>query len=186
MPDSNADTRLNDKNQDQLQSSLLLRYRKLLIIFAHILAFTASLLLSFLVANNMQFRRAWLIGQYPILLVFFVIIKLVIFGFFNQYRGWWRYVGITDLVGILRASLVSTLIIVSLWSALIFAPTSIRLKLQDITSIGQGIFMADLFTTFLLLAGLRMLIRLSHEEFRTIESGRLKRLLIVGAGHTGG
>jgi FlaA1/EpsC-like NDP-sugar epimerase len=185
MPDSNADTRLNDKNQDQLQSSLLLRYRKLLIIFAHILAFAASLLLSFLVANNMQFRRAWLIGQYPLLLVFFVIIKLVIFGFFNQYRGWWRYVGITDLVGILRASLVSTLIIVSLWSALIFAPTSIRLKLQDITSIGQGIFMADLFTTFLLLAGLRMLIRLYHEEFRTIESGRLKRLLIVGAGNTG-
>ncbi|MBN1392721.1 MAG: polysaccharide biosynthesis protein [Sedimentisphaerales bacterium] len=185
MPDSNAETQLNDKNQDLSQSSLLLRYRKLLIIFAHILAFAASLMLSFLVANNMQFRRVWLIDQYPPLLFFFVIIKLVIFGFFNQYRGWWRYVGITDLIGILRASLVSTLIIVSLWSALIFAPTSIRLKLQDITSIGQGIFMADLFTTFLLLAGLRMLIRLYHEEFRTIESGRLKRLLIVGSGNTG-
>jgi FlaA1/EpsC-like NDP-sugar epimerase len=30
-----------------------------------------------------------------------------------------------------------------------------------------------------------MLIRLYHEEFRSIESGRLKRLLIVGAGNTG-
>jgi len=45
--------------------------------------------------------------------------------------------------------------------------------------------MADMFATFLLLAGLRMLIRLYHEEFRTIEGGRLKRFLIVGAGNAG-
>ena len=163
----------------------LLRHRKFLIIFAHIVVFTASLMLSFLVANNMQFRRSWLIDQYPLLLFFFIIIKLMVFGLFKQYRGWWRYVGISDLVGILRASLVSTLIIVSLWAALIFAPTPVRQKLQNVTFVGQGVFMADLFTTFLLLAGLRMLIRLYHEEFRTVESGRLKRLLIVGAGNTG-
>jgi FlaA1/EpsC-like NDP-sugar epimerase len=164
---------------------ILLRYRKFLIIFAHIVAFAASLMLSFLVANNMQFRRDWLINQYPLLLFFFIIIKLVVFGLFKQYRGWWRYVGISDLIGILRASLVSTLIIVSLWVSLILAPSAVRQKLQNITFVGQGVFMVDLFTTFLLLAGLRMLIRLYHEEFRTIESSRLKRLLIVGAGNTG-
>ena len=163
----------------------LLRHRKFLIIFAHIVAFAASLMLSFLVANNMQFRRDWLIDQYPFLLFFFIIIKLVVFGLFKQYRGWWRYVGISDLIGILRASLVSTLIIVSLWVSLIFAPTPVRQKLQSVTFVGQSVFMADLFTTFLLLAGLRMLIRLYHEEFRTVERGRLKRLLIVGAGNTG-
>ncbi|MFA5238154.1 MAG: nucleoside-diphosphate sugar epimerase/dehydratase [Phycisphaerae bacterium] len=133
----------------------------------------------------MQIKRSWLIDQYPLLLFFFVIIKSVIFGLFKQYRGWWRYVGISDLLGILRASLVSTLIIVSLWSALIFAPTTIRQELQSVTFVGQSVFMIDLFTTFLLLAGLRMLIRLYHEEFRAVESGRLKRLLIVGAGNTG-
>ncbi len=164
---------------------ILMRYRRVLIIFAHIAAFAASLMLSFLVANNMQFRRDWLIAQYPSLLFFFIIIKLVVFGLFKQYRGWWRYVGITDLIGILRASLISTLIIVSLWTILLFAPTPIREKLQSVTFVGQSVFMVDLFTTFLLLAGLRMLIRLYHEEFRTVESGRLKRLLIVGAGNTG-
>jgi len=133
----------------------------------------------------MQFRRDWLIDQYPSLLFFFIIIKLVVFGLFKQYRGWWRYVGISDLIGILRASLVSTLIIVSLWTILLFAPTPVREKLQSVTFVGQSVFMVDLFTTFLLLAGLRMLIRLYHEEFRTVESGRLKRLLIVGAGNTG-
>jgi FlaA1/EpsC-like NDP-sugar epimerase len=42
-----------------------------------------------------------------------------------------------------------------------------------------------MFATVLLLGGLRMLIRLYHEEFRTVESGRLKRFLIVGAGNAG-
>jgi FlaA1/EpsC-like NDP-sugar epimerase len=116
--------------------------------------------------------------------MFFIIIKLLVFGFFKQYRGWWRYVGISDLLGILRASLVSTLIIVVLWTALTFT-TSIRQKLHNITEVGQGVFMADMFATVLLLAGLRMVIRLYHEEFRTIESGRLKRFLIVGAGNAG-
>jgi len=60
--------------------------------------------------------------------------------------------------------------------------TPIRQKLHSATEIGQGIFMADMFATVLLLAGLRMVIRLYHEEFRAVESGRLKRLLIVGAG----
>ena len=188
MPDSNANTQLKNKNQNPSELSMppaLLRHRKFLIIFAHIVAFAASLMLSFLVANNMQFRRSWLIDQYPLLLFFFIIIKLVVFGLFKQYRGWWRYVGISDLIGILRASLVSTLIIVSLWAALIFAPTPVRQKLQNVTLVGQSVFMVDLFTTFLLLAGLRMLIRLYHEEFRTVERGRLKRLLIVGAGDAG-
>ncbi len=189
MSDSNATAQLKNKEQNQSELTMppaaLLRHRKTLIIFAHIVVFATSLMLSFLVANNMQFRRNWLINQYPLLLLFFIIIKSVVFGLFKQYRGWWRYVGISDLIGILRASLVSTLIIVLLWAALIFAPTPVRQKLQSITLVGQGVFMADLFTTFLLLAGLRMLIRLYHEEFRTVESGRLKRLLIVGAGDPG-
>jgi FlaA1/EpsC-like NDP-sugar epimerase len=188
MPDLNADTQLKSKSQNPSKSSMptevLLRYRKFLIIFAHIVAFTVSLMLSFLVANNMQFGR-WFIDQYPFLLLFFIIIKLIVFGLFKQYSGWWRYVGITDLIGILRASLVSTLVIVALWVSLIFTPAPVRQKLEKLTFVGQGVFMADLFTTFLLLAGLRMLIRLYHEEFRTVESGRLKRLLIVGAGNTG-
>jgi FlaA1/EpsC-like NDP-sugar epimerase len=141
--------------------------------------------MSFLLTNNMQFRRSWLMEQYPSLLVFFIIIKLAVFGLFKQYRGWWRYVGISDLTGILQASLVSTLIIVSLWTTLIFAPAPVRESLEHVTHVGQGVFVADLFITFLLLAGLRMAVRLYYEEFRTVEGGRLKRFLIVGAGNAG-
>jgi FlaA1/EpsC-like NDP-sugar epimerase len=54
-----------------------------------------------------------------------------------------------------------------------------------IAAISQGVFMADLFGTILVPAGLRMIIRLYHEEFRTVEGRRLKRFLIIGAGNAG-
>ncbi|UCF43991.1 MAG: polysaccharide biosynthesis protein [Planctomycetota bacterium] len=130
-------------------------------------------------------QRDWLIEQYPLLLLFFVIIKLVVFGLFKQYRGWWRYVGISDLIGILRACLVSTLIIVALWYTVVLQIDSIRRYLQNIADVAQSIFLLDMFGTFLLLAGLRMVIRLYHEEYRAVETGRLKRFLIVGAGDAG-
>ncbi len=165
---------------------LLLTFRKPLIVLAHIAAFAASLMGSFLVASNMQFRREWLVEQYPFLLLLSLAIKLPVFGLFKQYRGWWQYVGISDLLGILRASLVSTLIIVAIWFAVILQIPAVRRALPPgIPAISQGVFMADLFGTILLPAGLRMIIRLYHEEFRATEGGRLKRFLIVGAGNAG-
>jgi FlaA1/EpsC-like NDP-sugar epimerase len=164
----------------------LLTFRKPLIILAHIAAFAASLVFSFLVANNMQFRRDWLVGQYPFFLLLFLAVKIPVFGLFQQYRGWWRYVGISDLLGILRAALVSTLLIVTVWFAVLLQIAAIRRALPPaLAAVSQGVFMADLFGTILLPAGLRMIIRLYHEEFRTTESRRLKRLLIVGAGNAG-
>jgi FlaA1/EpsC-like NDP-sugar epimerase len=167
-------------------AGFVLTFRKPLIVLAHILAFAASLIFSFLVANNMQFRREWLVGQYPFLLLFFLAVKLPVFGLFKQYRGWWRYVSISDLLGIVRASLVSTLIIVAVWFAVMLQIPAVRQALPPgIATISQGVFMADLFGTILLPAGLRMITRLYHEEFRTIEGHRLKRFLIVGAGNAG-
>jgi len=191
MPDRHTQTDARGHGSRESRSStpgegLLLTFRKPLIVLAHIAAFAASLMLSFLVAGNMQFRREWLVAQYPFLLLLSLAIKLPVFGLFKQYRGWWQYVGISDLLGILRASLVSTLILVTIWFVVILQIPAVRRALPPgIPAISQGVFMADLFGTILLPAGLRMIIRLYHEEFRTIEGGRLKRFLIVGAGNAG-
>lgn len=167
-------------------AGFLLTFRKPLIVLAHVLAFAASLMFAFLVASNMQFREEWLVRQYPFLLLFVLLVKLPVFGLFKQYRGWWRYVSISDLLGILRASLVSTLIIVAIWFVVILQVPAVRRMLPSgIAAVSQGVFMADLFGTILLPAGLRMLTRLYHEEFRTTESRRLTRFLIVGAGDAG-
>ncbi len=168
----------------QSAPNILLRFRRPLIVLAHLAVFAVSLILSFVVASNMQIRAEWLVGQYPILLAFVLVIKTVIFGLFKQYRGWWRYVGISDLTGIVRASLVSTMLIFGLWVAGLYIEP-VRKSIPSVFDISQAVFVVDMFCTVLLLAGLRMAIRLYYEEFRTVESGRLKRFLIVGAGNTG-
>jgi FlaA1/EpsC-like NDP-sugar epimerase len=163
---------------------MLLRFRRPLIVLAHIIAFAVSLMLSFLIVQNMQFRQEWL-TVYPALLLFFLLIKIPVFGLFKQYRGWWRYVGISDLHGIVRASLISTCLIVVLWftSGQI---ASIRAYLPPgLDRPAEGVCIADMFATVLILGGLRIVIRLYYEAFRTAESGRLKRFLIVGAGNAG-
>ncbi|MFH1884357.1 MAG: nucleoside-diphosphate sugar epimerase/dehydratase [Planctomycetota bacterium] len=129
-------------------------------------------------------NEKWLHLYLPLLL-FFLVVKLPVFGLFKQYRGWWRYVGISDLRGILQASVISTLIIVVLWSAM-GSIDSIRANLPpDLKRPAEGVCMADMFATVLMLGGLRIVIRLYYEEFRTAEAGRLKRFLIVGAGNAG-
>jgi len=190
MPETDGNTQDQEKapGQERIGTppTVLLRFRKPLIFLAHLVAFAFSLLLSFLVANNMNLGPPvpdWLVEKYPVSLLFFLLIKLPVFALFRQYRGWWRYVGISDLVGILRASLISTLIIVVLWFGAqrfdVMPDAFIGLR-----NIDQGVFMADMFGTVLILAGLRMIIRLYYEEFRTVEAGRLKRFLIIGAGNT--
>jgi len=133
----------------------------------------------------MRFERPGWVDIYPPLLLFFLIVKLPVFGLFKQYRGWWRYVGISDLHDIFRASLISTLIIVALWFTM-GRIEAVRAHLPlDMKRPAEGVCIADMFATVLMLGGLRIVIRLYYEEFRTAEAGRLKRFLIVGAGNAG-
>jgi len=168
---------------------MLLRFRRGMIILAHIIAFAFSLMLSFLVVHKMQFsppnpNEKWLHLYLPLLL-FFLVVKLTVFGLFKQYRGWWRYVGISDLRDIFRASLISTFIIVFLWF-IVGRIDAVRANLPpDMKRPAEGVCIADMFATVLMLGGLRIVIRLYYEEFRTAEAGRLKRFLIVGAGNAG-
>ena len=173
-----------EKSDTEMLPAGILRFRKQIIMLAHIVVFAISLMMAFLLVNNMQFRSEWLVQQYPKLLLCFIIVKILIFGYFKQYQGWWRFVSISDLLAIVKASLVSTLILVVLWFSLLMAE-SVRIKLRELTTISQAIFILDMFATIVLLGGLRMAVRLYHEEFLAEQAGKMKRFLIVGAGNAG-
>ena len=187
MPEKSINTQFDNKNQHPPElmnapATALLRFRRPLIVLAHIIAFAASLMLSFLVVQNMQFRWEWL-EVYPPLLLFFLIVKLPIFGLFKQYRTWWRYVGISDLRSMLLASLTSTSIIVVTWFAAGWSD-AIRVSLPaGLERPAEGVCVADVFATVFILGALRIVIRLYFEG--TAQAGRLKRFLIVGAGNAG-
>ncbi|MCE5341554.1 MAG: polysaccharide biosynthesis protein [Planctomycetaceae bacterium] len=164
--------------------SFVLRFRKQAIVLVHIGIFAISLMMAFLLVNNMQFQNEWFLKLYPKTLLFFVIVKIFVFAAFKQYQGWWRYVSISDLLSIVKASLVSTLIIVIAWVA-VAAVEPIRQWVNELFGFSQAVFILDMFATIVLMGGMRMAVRLYHEEFHTEQAGKLKRFLIVGAGNAG-
>ncbi len=120
MPETNDKKIASSDGKDYSEISkskieALLRYRRVIVFLVHIFAFAISLALSFLLIKNMQLQMEWIAYQYPIMLLLMLPIKLVVFGFFKQYAGWWRYVGISDLLIVAKAALVSTAIIVVAW-----------------------------------------------------------------------
>lgn len=173
--------------QNTLQSDLwYIRFRRLIIILAHLTLFTASLFISFLFTKNMRLSREWLSTEFPPVLALVLAVKLVVFFFFKQYRGWWRYVSITDLFSIAGASWLSTLIIYILYTIGIFNPMLRDTEtMENFSKVSQAIFLLDMFGTMFITGGARMIVRLYHEEFRTVEGTHAKKFLIIGAGNAG-
>lgn len=240
----------------------LLRYRRVIIILVHICCFIAALTLAFIFTfsySDLQSKRR-IVYQLPLLLIAVIPIKLLIFGWFRQYHGWWRYVGLSDLLQIAKSALVSTIILIVVWEygytsfGQYIVPETILQKVQDeikqlqdelnsavvktertriarkysnlkgladflevsrmysITKQAgklpvnsherneleeyavnlrstqrsiEGLLVLDLFTTIIVLAGLRMFVRLYHEEFFSETRGTARRFLIIGAGNAG-
>jgi FlaA1/EpsC-like NDP-sugar epimerase len=114
-------------------------------------------------------------------------IKIVVFYFFDLYRGMWRYTGVTDLVNVIKAAAVSSLLFIAAVSFL-----------ERLVGYSRSIFLIDACFTVLLIGGLRLAIRVYFEAgadgnfwvalrrllpavWRGPQSVQ-RRLLIVGAG----
>lgn len=239
----------------------ILKYRRALILLAHMASFFVAMGLAFTLAfayGDYSSRRR-LIFQFPLLFAVALPIKLIIFSHFRQFRGWWRYVGLTDLLLIVKASLVSLMLLVLIWYGYVyyghrFIPSStvqkvennldlyralsqdavtpqerreyskkfanlkglydilqvsqipvisrqrdayplnslqreeteaLLIELSDVKRSIEGVLVLDFFAAVIVLSGLRMLVRLYHEEFFAETRGTARRYLIVGAGNAG-
>jgi FlaA1/EpsC-like NDP-sugar epimerase len=125
------------------------------------------------------------------LLPFVLIIKISCFYFFDLYRGMWRYTSISDLLNIIKASCVSSLVIVCL----------ILFSHSRFIGFPRSVFIIDWCFTILLISGYRVCIRLYFEQNsgdKTLsiptrqvltmffkKMAETKRLLIIGAGNGG-
>ena len=102
-----------------------------------------------------------------------VPIKLITFWAFGLYRRFWDFVGIHDLVAVAKAVLTSTLVsIMVMWGLT---------RLEDYS---RSVFLLDGILLLLFTAGSRVLY-LVFKETLGAENAEGRRLLIIGAGHTG-
>jgi FlaA1/EpsC-like NDP-sugar epimerase len=153
-------------------------------VMADLTLFAASLLVAFLLRLDFQLLPVY-VAQLGTLLPLALGIKVVVFFAFGMYRGMWRYTSLKDIVHLLYASCLSTLVITA-W--LVF-----RQRFGDYS---RAIILLDGVLTFLFTSGLRALIRMSLAYRPGGDSRgqwwwpRLRkrdgyRVMIVGAGDAG-
>jgi FlaA1/EpsC-like NDP-sugar epimerase len=119
-----------------------------------------------------------------------LMIKLVTFYVFDLYRGMWRYTSVSDLINIIKAAGISSLLIVSF-----------VLFVTGFKGFPRSVFILDGCFTMLFISAFRLSVRIYYEvisedqSFRRaatmlFRSGRSepsqsKNLLIIGAGDCG-
>lgn len=153
------------------------------------------LLASFYLAHLVRFDfdmpvyfRAMMLQIMPLA----IIIKLFVFYFFDLYRGMWRYTSIFDLLNIIKAVSVSSLL---LTFAILFSSSRF-------IGFSRSVILIDWCFSLLLLTGSRLLIRVYYERYSDERSSIAdilttladlvrkpsssgKRILIIGAGVCG-
>ncbi|MDL1982381.1 MAG: polysaccharide biosynthesis protein [Deltaproteobacteria bacterium] len=152
-------------------------------LFVLILADMVLLAISYLLAYVVRFEAH--IGANELLvikqtIVPVVLCKLVVFYFFNLYRGMWRYTGIVDLLNVIKAVVVSSLFIIT-----------VILMFSRFQGFSRSVFIIDALFSLVLIAGTRLVIRLllSTTIFsfnkKGVNSDRHKKMIIIGAGDAG-
>jgi FlaA1/EpsC-like NDP-sugar epimerase len=131
--------------------------------------------ISYLIAYFLRFE--WQIPQ-NVSQVFFksvgivLICRIISFYVFGIYKNLWKYVGLRDLVTIIMACSVSSIVIIAF------------LYLLGIVSHSRSIFFIDWLLCISLVGGSRLSFRLFSETNRT-ENKYKKNILIVGADDVG-
>jgi len=117
------------------------------------------------------------------LLIFVLVVKVMVFGYFRLYAGWWQYVSIQDLVETFKASHISTAIILGgvyvLKALRAYGAISVAVEVPD------TVLIIDWAATIALVGGVRFLVRIIREGSRPVSPAGLTRVLIIGAGNAG-
>jgi len=175
----------NTKSQlisDSTGGDWRIRVRVAKVVISHIVLFTIALFLSFVVYDSMKLSEEWFPSLFFHWLLVTLAVKLVVFGMFKQYHGWWRYASVSDLLSIIMAAHLSAAIIVFGWYiAKYFAEEQMSVLAQ----VPVSVMLMDWVATIVMICGARLAIRLYYEETRALATGRLTRVLIVGAGNAG-
>ncbi len=161
----------------RLLTSLMKNPRFWVILLADILLLILAHYLGYLIRfengpRGVEFTR------FSSLLPLLLLIKIPVFNFFGLYRGMWRYTGMHDMFNILKATILSSTILITF-----------LLYTNRFEGYSRSIFFLDALFTFLFIYGNRIAIRFFYQKtpgprkfFSDGHAHTPKRLLLVGAG----
>jgi FlaA1/EpsC-like NDP-sugar epimerase len=155
-------------------SSVLLTYRRPLIVGVYValwvLSYIGSFILRFEFAIPPLYARTLWATLGPLLLA-----RLLGYGALGMFHGMWRYTSGHDLRALVKASVASSLLF-SAW-----------VLLTDVQDYPRSILIMDWAANVMLIGGLRFLIRSLNEAsvYTDRTRAQVRRVLIVGAGNAG-
>jgi FlaA1/EpsC-like NDP-sugar epimerase len=173
---------VNTKNHSVLEAFLIrLAPARVAILFCfHAIVFAACYAFAYLVRFEFAIPAEYL-ATFKWSMPVVVTMQLVIGIFFGFYRGWWRYVGIGDVVRLVFGLTTSLALLIALW----YVGGTIGVEDRFVHS-PRGVLLVDWAFSLLSLFGARVLIRLGRDRFRGAEpSGAVRRVVIIGAGDAG-
>lgn len=108
--------------------------------------------------------------------------QLLIGVAFSFYRGWWRYVGMAELIRLVIGLTTALVILLAAWYAGPYLGITARFSKTP-----RGVLLTDWAFALLTLFGVRVLIRLGRDHFRRDQAEGIiaRRVVIVGAGDAG-
>ncbi len=150
-------------------------------VLGDVLLVTASLYLAYATRFEFQIPPGHLNGMIRVLPIV-LLIKIGTFVFFRMYQGIWRFMGLIDLLKVVKAVIVSTVGIILM-----------VLAVHRFEGYPRSVFFIDSGLTLLFVGGIRISMRLFfngnalRELFPLLsnENPRKKKLLIIGAGSAG-
>jgi FlaA1/EpsC-like NDP-sugar epimerase len=149
--------------------------------------FFLSLLGAFALAYNFHRIGEWFYDLFLPMAALAIPIKTVVFWRLRLYRGTWRYVGLQDMLSVVRASHISSFLFISAYFVIEYVADRFwgtRAIDKDLT-LRQATFLLDWAGTIGLVCFCRIVVRLYHEEIHAERFESQSRVLIVGAGDTG-
>lgn len=154
---------------------------RVVVLFAfHAIVFTACYLLAWMIRFEFEIpprMDALMQSSLP----FVVGVQLIVAAAFGFYRGWWRYVGITDVLRLVFGLSAAAAILLAAWygGRLFDLP-------QRLVRPPRGVLLIDWAFALLTLFGARVAIRIGRDRTRPRSAtGAGKKVIIIGAGDAG-
>ncbi len=151
-----------------------------LVLFGDAVIFALAHIAAYLFRFEFSLASLYL-QQIKAVLLWLVPLKLIVFFSFGLYRGMWRYTSIRDFWLIAQATVVSSLL-----------ATVLMIYLNRFEGYSRAVFIIDGVLTFLLIGGLRMVIRSYYSIYAgsavvsySLSRIHFKKVLIIGAGDAG-
>lgn len=154
--------------------------RVVLLFVFHAAVFTSCYTFAWMVRFEFNVPPEW-IPTLKASLVVVVAIQLVVGALFGFYRGWWRYVGMNDVLRLGAGMSAASALVVVAW----YLGDEMGIHARFV-HMPRGVILIDWAFALLTLFGARVAIRVGRDRLRPGDaSSTARRVLIIGAGDAG-